>query len=900
MLTIKKPNRISRFRVLLFSALVLAGSSAFALPGSPSYNPVTPVIQGNQPLIAGSAVLAGTDPFVLTITAPSASVMGQSYYPVGGLQINLGVSIPTNVGANPGVPIGGNAATALSYCTVTPSTVTFSGPGATAQVIVTVNVPTPVVSGNYFWNVKGTNWPSTNVVDSGSTINANVLPPIANPTVKPVIANLLPILGTSFIYNAPTPVAIPISFDATCVSAPNGGAAISTLKAQLDSTVLTLATTGLGTTNPDGTFSASGSVTPTISNSGPHTITVSAQNAAGTTTATTQINILEPAKITNTNSPSFSYAQSGSFAVTATGYPAPTFTASGLPAWATLNPTTGVITGAPTSVGAFTFTVTAANSFNNVSVGTDAKTFTLTVSPAALTVTANAASKNYGAADPATLSYTLTGTLAPSDTLSGALARVAGDSVGTYAINQGTLAANANYTLTYVGANFTINPAPLTVTAMAASKVYGASDPATLNYTLTGTLIGSDTLSGALARVAGENVGSYAINQNTLAATANYKLTYVGANFTITQAPQTITFAALAPVAVGATPFALTATGGASGNPVTYTSNNVAVATVNGSTVTVVGAGTAVITANQAGNLNYSAAPAVSQTLTVTGKQNQTIAFGTLAPVVVGSAPFTLTATASSGLAVSYTSSNPAVATVSGSTVTVVSAGTTVITASQPGDANYNAATPVARTLTVTAAQNCSTGLMWLTPISLDKIRQGGSVLPIKFHLQECCGVSPRDPDANGDFHSNDHNGHGDDNGDDNGEHDDDGHSDRSDDHSGNNAACHHGADGYSTNNSNCRHDCNHDEDDRDGCANLRDTTVVISIYEVGSTAPATQYKYGTGSPNPPDFAIDGDYKYQLNFPTAKGKHTYHIDVYRFPAGTTAPVLVGSKEFSTK
>ncbi len=71
----------------------------------------------------------------------------------------------------------------------------------------------------------------------------------------------------------------------------------------------------------------------------------------------------------------------------------------------------------------------------------------------------------------------------------------------------------------------------------------------------------------------------------------------------------------------------------------------------------------------------------------------------------VGNAPFTLTATATSGLPVSYVSSNPAVATISGTTVTLVGAGTAVITASQGGDANYNAATSVPQTLTVTAAQ---------------------------------------------------------------------------------------------------------------------------------------------------------------------------------------------------
>jgi uncharacterized protein YjdB len=82
-------------------------------------------------------------------------------------------------------------------------------------------------------------------------------------------------------------------------------------------------------------------------------------------------------------------------------------------------------------------------------------------------------------------------------------------------------------------------------------------------------------------------------------------------------------------------------------------------------------------------------------------KANQTITFGSLGDSVVGDPPFTLGATASSGLTVSYTSSDPNVATVSGSTVTIVGAGTTTITASQSGNANYNAALDVQQSLTV-------------------------------------------------------------------------------------------------------------------------------------------------------------------------------------------------------
>ena len=64
-----------------------------------------------------------------------------------------------------------------------------------------------------------------------------------------------------------------------------------------------------------------------------------------------------------------------------------------------------------------------------------------------------------------------------------------------------------------------------------------------------------------------------------------------------------------------------------------------------------------------------------------TFKLDQAITFGALAAKTYGDAPFALTATASSGLAVSYGSSNTAVANVFGNTVTLVGVGTATITA---------------------------------------------------------------------------------------------------------------------------------------------------------------------------------------------------------------------------
>ena len=171
---------------------------------------------------------------------------------------------------------------------------------------------------------------------------------------------------------------------------------------------------------------------------------------------------------------------------------------------------------------------------------------------------------------------------------------------------------------------------------------------------------------------------------------------------TVSKASQTITFPALPTKVYGNANFSPGAAA-SSGLTVSYTSSNTAVATIVSNQIKIVGAGTSTITARQAGNANYNAATSVSRTLTVS-KASQTITFPTLPSKTVGDTDFSPGATASSGLTVSYTSSNTAVATIVNSKIHIVTAGTATITASQSGNTNYNAATSVSRTLTVTAA----------------------------------------------------------------------------------------------------------------------------------------------------------------------------------------------------
>ncbi len=163
---------------------------------------------------------------------------------------------------------------------------------------------------------------------------------------------------------------------------------------------------------------------------------------------------------------------------------------------------------------------------------------------------------------------------------------------------------------------------------------------------------------------------------------------------------QTITFASITNRTFGDAPFNLAATS-SSGLAVTYSVVDGNAATVSGNQLTLIGAGSVTIRASQAGDDTYAAAPSVERTFTVS-KAAQTITFGTIPPKVTGSAPFTVSATASSGLSVSFAYiSGPA--TLDGNTVTLTGPGTVTLRASQSGDADYSAAPDVDRVFTVNA-----------------------------------------------------------------------------------------------------------------------------------------------------------------------------------------------------
>ena len=147
-----------------------------------------------------------------------------------------------------------------------------------------------------------------------------------------------------------------------------------------------------------------------------------------------------------------------------------------------------------------------------------------------------------------------------------------------------------------------------------------------------------------------------------------------------------------------------------------YTSSNPEVATINGTAVTIVGAGTSTITASQAASGNYSSGsiravlnvsqatnPIPPAPITQTPAQLTGLQLSATSVVYGATAPIITPPTSASNGAISYSSSNTSVATITGSTISIVGVGTATITASQAATVNYSAST-TSIDLTVTQA----------------------------------------------------------------------------------------------------------------------------------------------------------------------------------------------------
>ncbi len=210
----------------------------------------------------------------------------------------------------------------------------------------------------------------------------------------------------------------------------------------------------------------------------------------------------------------------------------------------------------------------------------------------------------------------------------------------------------------------------------------------------------------------------------------------------ISPAAQAITgFAPATPVVFGSAPALLTASGGASGSPVVFATTSAAsICSVTGSTLTYVGVGVCNLTADQSAGGNYSAAPQVTASVTITAAAQAITGFAPAASVTLGSPPVTLVATggASGSPVVFATTSAASICSVTGSTLTYVGVGVCNLTADQAAGGNYSAAPQLTASVTINAMTAIPTLSEWGTIIlsgvllafGLTQLRRRGASAP--------------------------------------------------------------------------------------------------------------------------------------------------------------------------
>jgi hypothetical protein len=380
----------------------------------------------------------------------------------------------------------------------------------------------------------------------------------------------------------------------------------------------------------------------------------------------------------------------------------------------------------------------------------------ITVNPAALvaqTITfAGPGDQALGTPPPALSATASSGLPVSFSSTTPAVCTVSGTTLALVAVGTCSISADQAGDATYAAAptvtrSITVNPAPLieqTITFVGpGNQTLGTPPPALSATASSGLPVSFSSTTPAVCTVSGTTLTLVAAGSCSVDADQAGNATYAAAatvtrTITVSKAGQTITFVDPGPQMLGTPPPALSATA-SSGLPVSFSSTTPAVCTVSGTTLTLVTAGNCSISADQAGDATYAAAPTVTrsitvnpapllaQTITFVGPGNQTLLAG----------PLTLSATASSGLTVSFSSTTPTVCTVSGTTLTLVATGTCAIDASQAGDATYAAAPVVKRSFTVSKeAQSISfagPGNQTLDVVTLTLTATASSGLPVSF-----------------------------------------------------------------------------------------------------------------------------------------------------------------------
>ncbi|HEY4198239.1 MAG TPA: MBG domain-containing protein, partial [Mucilaginibacter sp.] len=441
----------------------------------------------------------------------------------------------------------------------------------------------------------------------------------------------------------------------------------------------------------------------------------------------------------------------GTYPITASGAASPNYTISYVPGILTVTTSTLTFSAIPSKVygtadfsagatskaGAITYTSSntavatiVSGKIHIIGAGTSAITAnngstslqqTLTVTPAALTITANSINKVYGAtlsngagSKAFTTSGLIGGQTVGSVTMTYGTGAAATVAIGTYsgaaipsAATGGTFTAG-NYTITYNSNSIIVGRATLKITANNVTKSYGTTltgGTGSAAFTSTGLAngqtVGSVTIAYGTGATATTAPGTYNGSITPSAATGgtftagNYTISYTTGNITVNKAALTITANNLTKTQGAANPtLTISYSGFVNGQTNTVLTTQPKVTTT---ATTSSPAGTYPITPSGAAAANYNISY-VAGTLTITGNA---FAFGPIPSKVFGTANFSPGATGSG--TITYTSSNSAVATIVSNNIHIVGAGTSTITATSGSTKLTQTLTVTRATLTITA-----------------------------------------------------------------------------------------------------------------------------------------------------------------------------------------------------
>jgi uncharacterized repeat protein (TIGR02543 family) len=472
-------------------------------------------------------------------------------------------------------------------------------------------------------------------------------------------------------------------------------------------------------------------------NVGTYTLTPSAATGGSFVASNYSITYVAGSLVVSAATPTFTwsnasttYAPGGTYSLTA-----PTVTLGGNGTWTYTSSDTTVATvsgsslnilKAGTSVITGTFTP---SSSNFVSGGT--ATMTLTVGQATNTITWSQVLGNavYGSSA-ITLSASATSGSVTYSTNDSNICSISGSTLSLVSVGSCTVTANqsgnTNYSAaTAVSKTFSITQAANTISFGAAPTglTYGETGQTrivtatatngTIQFSTTSTNCSVNASTGVVTIL---HAGTCVISASATSVSGNYgtpaaqtqTLTIATASVTAgTWSNDSATYAPGATYTVTPPTASSTAVSGAIAGSWVYSSGNTAVATVaSGATLNLVGAGTAVITGTFTPTDTSLAATTATFTLTVARGGNTISWSQTLGSVVWGSGSISLSATATATGAVTYSTNNTSICAVSGSTLTLVGVGSCTVTANHAGDANYAAATAVAKTFSITQAAN--------------------------------------------------------------------------------------------------------------------------------------------------------------------------------------------------